>query len=319
MSRHLSKLLGMFCAQLLAFLPMNSTTAQSAASSAGAPAAKGPLQQGASDLQFSNGVINRFSLAKMDSFVIVPAGKVDPQRRWVWVAPMWLVFTKHEKNPLPTRVEYEFYVESLLAHGFHVAGVNVGTSLGSPASAEAFDKFYEFVINKYQLNPKARLIGQSQGGLMAYGWAFRHPEKVDRILGIYPALDLRSWPTLEKVVGPKSVGNPVFGFQAMSLDELKKRLPEFNPIDNLKPLADAKVKIFHIHGDSDHTVPFEPNSGEALRRYRALGGDMEVLSLPGKGHDPGPGFYGSQKAVDFLIASLDKGASDSASTNSSAQ
>lgn len=288
MRHYLLKSFGIFCVPLTVFLMTIPAVAQ----------------KNAPNMQFTHGAINRFSVAGQQSFVIVPAGKIDPQRRWVWIAPTWLVFAKSEKNPLPTKVDYEFYVESLLAHGFHVVGINVGISLGSPAGAEVFEKFYEFVINKYQLNPKSRLIGQSNGGLIVYGWAFRHPEKVDRILGIYPALDLRSWPKLERVVGPKSVGNPVFGFQSMSMDELKKRLPELNPIDNLKPLADTKVKIFHIHGDSDHTVPFEPNSGEALRRYRALGGDIEVLRIPGVGHQPGPGFYDSQKGLDFLMASL---------------
>ena len=37
----------------------------------------------------------------------------------------------------------------------------------------------------------------------------------------------------------------------LTLDELTKRSAEFNPIDNLAPLAKSGVKVFHIHGDSD--------------------------------------------------------------------
>ena len=85
----------------------------------------------------------------------------------------------------------------------------------------------------------------------------------------------------------------------MTLEEFKKQLPKLNPIDNLKPLADAKVKILHLHGDKDHTVEIAPNSIEAMRRYHDFGGEMELVTLP-LGHQPGAGFYDSQKALDFL-------------------
>ena len=164
-----------------------------------------------------------------------------------------------------------------------------------------FEDFYQHLQRRYHLHPKARLLGQSNGGLIVFGWAFRHPEQVDRIAGTCPALDLRSWPGLDKVVGPESIGDPTFGFGKMPLEELQKRLPELNPIDNLKPLADAGVKIFLVHGDEDTTVPLAPNSGEAQRRYRALGGDIEVIPVKGLGHSPGPGLYDSQKLLDFLM------------------
>jgi alpha-beta hydrolase superfamily lysophospholipase len=123
----------------------------------------------------------------------------------------------------------------------------------------------------------------------------------DRVgAGIYPALDLRSWPGLEKVVGRESIGDPIFGFGPMSREELEKRLPELNPIDNLRPLAEAGVRILLLHGDNDRTVPLEPNSGEAQRRYRTLGGCIEVQTLKGLGHTPGAGFYDSAIVVKML-------------------
>jgi alpha-beta hydrolase superfamily lysophospholipase len=46
-------------------------------------------------------------------------------------------------------------------------------------------------------------LAHSHGGLIAYGWAFRHPTCVDRIAGMCPALDFRTYPTLPNVVtGP---------------------------------------------------------------------------------------------------------------------
>ena len=48
---------------------------------------------------------------------------------------------------------------------------------------------------------------------------------------------------------------------------------EFNPIDNLAPLAKAGVRIFHIHGDKDELVPMPANTTVLVEKYQALGGD----------------------------------------------
>jgi hypothetical protein len=122
---------------------------------------------------------------------------------------------------------------------------------------------------------------------------------VDRIYGSQPALDLRSWPKLDSVVDPGNATEE-FGFGKITLEELEKMLPEINPIDNLAPLAKAGVKILHIHGEIDPTVPYVPNSVVAMQKYHALGGQMEVIGLPGVAHGPGPKFYNSEKALEFL-------------------
>ena len=74
-----------------------------------------------------------------------------------------------------------------------------------------------------------------------------------------------------------------------------------NPIERLAPLATNKIKLLHLHGDEDATVPMGPNSVELVRRYRALGGDAELVIVPGKGHGPDPAFYESEQALKFLL------------------
>src|SRR4029079_15678116 len=88
----------------------------------------------------------------------------------------------------------------------------------------------------------------------------------------------------------------------MTPTQLKDRLAENNPIDRLAPLAKAKIPIFHIHGDADTVVPLERNAGELVKRYRALGGDAQLETIPGKGHAEIPEFFHSQKLVDFFLA-----------------
>ena len=231
------------------------------------------------------------------AYLIKPTGKVGPQKRWVWDFPFWLAITDGFGN-----VAHRYYVEKSLAAGFHVAGVDVGPSCGSPAAAEVCQEFYEQLVSKPGLHKRARVLAHSHGGLIAYGWAFRHPACVNRIAGMCPATDFRTSPTLPNVV----IG-PTKGLDyGLSLKELDRRAGEFNPIDNLAPLAKAGAKILHLHGDKDTLVPTSANSTELARRYRDLGGVVEIVLLQGlpatkRGHD-GPELYESARLLKFLLA-----------------
>jgi pimeloyl-ACP methyl ester carboxylesterase len=231
------------------------------------------------------------------AYLVKPTGAVDPQKRWLWEFPFWLGINDGFGN-----VAHRFYLEQALAAGFHVAGVDVGPSCASPAAAEVCQEFYEQLVSRYGLHKRARVMAHSHGGLIAYGWAFRHPACVDRIAGICPATDFRSYPTLPNVVALPTKGLDY----GLSLEELDRRAGEFNPIDNLAPLAKAGAKILHIHGDADTLVSTSANSTELARRYREFGGAAEIVLIPGlptakRGHD-GPELYESAPLLKFLLA-----------------
>jgi pimeloyl-ACP methyl ester carboxylesterase len=234
------------------------------------------------------------------AYLVKPTGKVDPQKRWLWDFPFWLAI-----NDGFGSVAHRFYVEESLAAGFHIAGVDVGPSCGSPAAAEVCQEFYEQLVSKHGLHNRARVLAHSHGGLIAYGWAFRHPECVDRIAGMCPAIDFRTYPTLSNVVAGPTKGLDY----GLSLEELDRRAVEFNPIDNLAPLAKAGVKIMHLHGDDDTLVPTSANATVLGDRYRELGGDAEIVLLKdlgagranSRGHD-GPELYESVPLLKFLLA-----------------
>jgi pimeloyl-ACP methyl ester carboxylesterase len=213
------------------------------------------------------------------------------------VFPFWLGVNDGFGN-----LAHRYYIEKALAAGFHVAGVDVGPSYGSPAAAEVCQEFYDQLVSRYGLHKRARLMAHSHGGLIAYGWAFRHPTCVDRIAGICPATDFRTYPSLPGVVAlpAKELG------YGLSLAELDRRAAEFNPVDNLAPLAKAGAKVLHLHGGEDTLVPTGANSTELARRYRDFGGKAEVVVLKGltaakRGHD-GPELYNSAALLKFLLA-----------------
>lgn len=241
---------------------------------------------------YQGGELVELRVRERMAYVVKPTGMVDGEKRWLWEFPFWLGI-----NDGFGQLQHRNYVEKALAAGFHVAGVDVGPSCGSPAAAEVCQEFYRRMVADYGLHQRARIMGQSHGGLIAYGWAFRHAECVDRIVGICPATDFRSWPTL-----PNVVNFPAKGLDyGLSLAELTHRAAEFNPIDNLAPLAKAGVKILHLHGGEDKLVPMSANSTELARRYRELGGSAEIVVLPALGHG-GIELYESAPLLQFLLA-----------------
>jgi hypothetical protein len=233
------------------------------------------------------------------AFLVRPTGKVDPARRWIWEFPFWLGINDGFGN-----VAHRFYVERALAAGFHVAGVDVGASCASPAAAEVCQEFHDLLTSKYALNEQARLLCHSHGGLIAYGWAFRHPDCVDRIGGMCPAVDFRTYPGLAAVITVPSKGLDY----GLTPPELEALASEFNPIDQLAPLAKAGVKILHLHGDHDTLIPTAANATELAARYRELGGEATIVVLKNlgaertnsRGHD-GPELYDSEALAEFLL------------------
>ncbi|HEV3302655.1 MAG TPA: prolyl oligopeptidase family serine peptidase [Planctomycetaceae bacterium] len=241
---------------------------------------------------YQSGKLTELRVRGRMAYLVEPTGKVDPQKRWVWTFPFWLAI-----NDGHGRLQHRFYVDRLLAAGLHVAGIDVGTSCGSPSAANVCHEFYHLLVAQHGLNPRARLIGQSNGGLIAYAWAFRHPECVDRIAGICPATDFRTWPGLANVVAFPAPG---LGY-GLSLEQLSGRIQEFNPIDNLGSLAGAGVKILHVHGDKDDLVPMQANSLELAARYKKSGGSAQIVVQKGLGHGGTP-LYESETFIKFLLA-----------------
>jgi predicted esterase len=241
---------------------------------------------------YRGGELRELRIGERKAYVVRPTGNVDPRKRWLWEFPYWLGINDGFGN-----LQHRNYLEQALAAGFHIAGVDVGPSCASPSAAKVCQEFYERLVADYGLSKKARIMGQSHGGLIAYGWAFRNPECVERIAGICPATDFRSWPTLYNVVNFPEKGLDY----GLTLEELTRRAAEFNPIDNLAPLAKAGVRILHIHGDKDELVPMSANSTILANRYREFGGKAEIVVIAGLGHG-GQELYQSKPLIEFLLA-----------------
>lgn len=226
-----------------------------------------------------------FLVAGHAAFVIMPSAPVRGKgpTPWVWYAP-----TLGKRHP---NRDEKWMVDRLLAAGIAIAGVDVGETYGSPKGVSTYQEFYQEMTRKRRFNPKPVLLARSRGGLMLYCWAVGHPNCVAGIAGIYPVCNIASYPGIEKAA-------PAF---EMTPQDLETSLSKFNPIDNLQGLADARVAVFHIQGDSDKVVPHDENSGLLAKRYEALGGPVEVELVPGQGHNMWRGWFESEKLTAFMI------------------
>jgi hypothetical protein len=253
-----------------------------------------PQQDFLLNQNYNNGIVHAIRFEGTRGYIIEPTKAKDSKRRWIWVSPLWTAFNSPTWGDTFART----YVERALDKGFYVVGVDVGTTCGSLKGAELYERFYLWIVPTYGLNPRVRMIGVSNGGLISYAWAFRHPDHVEKILGIYPATDMRTWPKLENIAG----GFPAYALSHpyTSVAELEAHLDEVNPIANLEPLAKAGVRIFHVHGDKDDLVPLEPNSAALKRRYLALGGSMQLDVFKGEAHG-GNAFFKYEPALEFLV------------------
>ncbi len=188
---------------------------------------------------------------------------------------------------------------ALLAKGFHAAYINVQNLYGAPAALDAMDAFYARLTKQYHLAPKVVLEGFSRGGLFAFNWAARNPGKVAGLYVDAPVCDFKSWPG-GKGRGKGSPGDWERCKQVYGLTEAEALAYRLNPVDNLAPLAQAKIPILSVCGEADTVVPIEENTRLVQRRYQQLGGEIQVIAKPHCEHHP-HSLKDPAPIVDFIL------------------
>ncbi|TSJ43188.1 alpha/beta hydrolase [Mucilaginibacter corticis] len=139
--------------------------------------------------------------------------------------------------------------QALLAKGYYIVIPSI-TSQSGPVGKD-WDNIYTTLIGK-GFSKKPVMMGTSAYGGEAYEWAIYNPDKVSCIYTDNVAM--------------------------RSLMEKKA------PIDTLAPLAKAGIKTLHVSGANDPWLATDTRVAE--QRYKALGGSMTVITIPGEGHFP---------------------------------
>lgn len=188
---------------------------------------------------------------------------------------------------------------ALLGAGWHVAYYKVSDMYGAPSSIDLMAKFHDFVTRTYGLNQRTVLEGFSRGGLYAFNFAATHPGKTAALYLDAPVLDIRSWPG-GKGKGAGSKGNWEQALKIYDLSEETAPAFKGNPLDRIEPVAKAGIPIIAVCGDADKVVPYLENTAQLEKRYKELGGNIEVILKPGVDHHP-HSLKDPKPIVDFLL------------------
>lgn len=209
-----------------------------------------------------------------------------PGRPWIWRTEFLGAFPSVD--------------DALLAKGWHIAYINVQNLYGAPTALDAMDGFHSYLIDHQKLAAKPVLEGFSRGGLFAFNWAARNPSKVAALYVDAPVCDFKSWPG-GKGKGKGSPDDWKGCLKAYKFTEEQALAYPLNPVDNLAPIAAAKIPIIAVAGDADDTVPIEENIKIVEARYLKLGGEIKVIIKPGCAHHP-HSLTDPTPVVDFLLA-----------------
>lgn len=185
---------------------------------------------------------------------------------------------------------------ALLARGWRVAYMNAKDMYGAPKAMALFDAFYRELTSAHGLSRRMVLEGFSRGGLYAFNYAALHPERVAALYLDAPVLDIRSWPGSDPRSKEWKQCLAIYG-----LTPETARTFHGNPLDHIAPVARAHIPIIVVCGGADTLVPMAQNASILERRYRALGGTIEVIVKPGVGHHP-HSLANPAPIVDFLLS-----------------
>ena len=221
------------------------------------------------------------SLDGHSGFVTQPK-EAAPGRPWIW------------RTSFP---DYHREVDlALLRRGFHVGYLNVVNLLGSDAALDSMDRFHYRVTKQFGLAERPALYAVSRGGLHAYRYAARRPERIACLYADVPVMSLASWPLGAGATQPLQDALKHYGFA----DEAELQRFKGNPIDLLEPIAKARLPLRHILSLNDRVVPPEQNTLEAQRRLRALGHDLEIVTIA-EGTAKSKGHQFPDTAVDQTV------------------
>jgi lysophospholipase L1-like esterase/pimeloyl-ACP methyl ester carboxylesterase len=217
--------------------------------------------------------------------ILVSPKTAAPGRPWIWRTEFFGAFPSVDI--------------AMLAQGWHVAHYSVPGLFGAPVALDAMDGFYSQIVAEHQLAPKPVLEGFSRGGLYAFNWAARNPAKVAALYVDAPVCDFKSWPA-GKGKGKGAPSEWQGCLKAYGFTEEQALAYKLNPLDNLEPLAAAKIPIIAVAGDTDDVVPLAENIAIVESRYSELGGEIQLIVKPGVGHHP-HSLTDPAPVVEFLL------------------
>ncbi len=208
--------------------------------------------------------------------IVVEPAKALPGKPWAWRGEFFGAFANADV--------------ALVNQGWHLVYMSVPDLFGAPKAVAHWEKFYDVLVKEHGLAARPALIGLSRGALYCLAWAEAHPEKTLAVYLDNGVCDYRSWPGGKPKGHGKGAGSAVEWAKLLKAydfsNDAEALASSKNPIQNLGPMAKAKIPLLLVYGDRDQVVPHVENSALVYDRYKELGGPVERIVKPGADHHP---------------------------------
>ena len=215
-----------------------------------------------------------FDFEGYDAWVVEPPQGVKPAEGnpWTWTMQWRTAFVPRTAVP------------QLLKLGWHHVSVDTFKDRMDENGLAVSRRFQEFLVKELGFAPKACLIGMSWGGFFSVRYAAHNPQNVEKIYldcpylnlgGCCKPLDIGPW----KATAPENW-----------IDDPRM------PINMAKAIADAKIPILLAYGGADNVLDPKLNSEIFIPRFKAAGGEIQVVYRPSYGHHP-HGFEESERTI----------------------
>ena len=214
----------------------------------------------------------KFDFEGLTAWVVVPPAKAKEGNPWTWTMQWAEAFVP--RTSVPELLKKGWFHVTLEAHDHRASDEFLPT----------FDRFQKFLVEKLGFAPKACLIGMSWGGFYSTRYAAAYPQNVKAIYLDAPLMNFDGGFSKARNIGPWENRKPASG----SWTEDPRM-----PVNKAEPIAKAGIPILLVYGLRDQTVTPEINCELFASRFKAAGGQIEVIARPLWDHHPhglDPGF-----------------------------
>ena len=234
-----------------------------------------------------------FKVLGKNAIIVFPK-KFTPKNKWVWRAEFFDAFPIVDLD--------------LLEQGWALTYIGISDMYGNDESVEIMRQYQEFLVNAFDLEPKATIFGFSRGAFYAVNYTAKYPQNVGCLYLDAPVLDILSWPAGRgKSFGGQ--GTPAdweICKKVLGLTEETAAYYKGSPKFHIAELAKADIPLILVQGDADIAAPMEENAQLLIDNYEKLGGTkFKVIIMEGKGHHP-HSVYDPKPVSDFIKAAYEK-------------
>ena len=188
-----------------------------------------------------------FKVLGKNAIIVFPK-KFTPKNKWVWRAEFFDAFPIVDLD--------------LLEQGWALTYIGISDMYGNDESVEIMRQYQEFLVNAFDLEPKATIFGFSRGAFYAVNYTAKYPQNVGCLYLDAPVLDILSWPAGRgKSFGGQ--GTPAdweICKKVLGLTEETAADYKGSPKFHIAELAKADIPLILVQGDADIAAPMEENA-----------------------------------------------------------